>query len=446
MTVQRQPSGGSGTATPTPVSRIARAPVIRKLLKPIVDVREDESIGVLLMFVYSFLAMTSYNILKPITRSKFISSLGSENLPYVLLVAGVLIGIIMQGYSRLASLLPRKWVIPGAMAGMSGLLVVFWVLFNTGGEWVSPMFYLLGLILGILLISQFWTLANEIYDPRQAKRLFGFIGGGASLGGIAGSSILQAVSKVGTNNLLLVSAALLALCTGIVILIIQRAGNLELKGVTSTGEEAEVGSAEGFRLLRTVPHLQIIALVIAFAAIGAGLIEQQLNMAAEAFKGRGDTDSLTQFLGTVQLYTSIAGLVIQVWLTSRIHRFLGIGFALLILPVSLGSTGLLMLLYGAIWTPQLARVLDTSLRYTVDKTTREILYLPLSNDVKQRAKPFVDVTVDRAAKAISALIALVLIADWGLNWDWRHLSIASLIVTGAWIFTAQLAKRGYLKA
>ena len=64
--------------------------------------------------------------------------------------------------------------------------MVFWVWFQSGSQWASTGFYFFGLILGILVISQFWTLANEVYDPRQAKRLFGFIGGGASLGGIAG--------------------------------------------------------------------------------------------------------------------------------------------------------------------------------------------------------------------------------------------------------------------
>ena len=63
------------------------------------------------------------------------------------------------------------------------------------------------MIFGILLISQFWTLANDIYDPRQARRMFGFIGGGASLGGAAGRGITAfTVDNVGTNNLLLVSA------------------------------------------------------------------------------------------------------------------------------------------------------------------------------------------------------------------------------------------------
>ena len=78
-------------------------------------------------------------------------------------------------------------------------------------------FYLFGQIYGILLISQFWTLANIIFDPRQAKRLFGFIGGGASLGGIAGGGITSLLARtVGNANLMLVSAGVLALCAVIV--------------------------------------------------------------------------------------------------------------------------------------------------------------------------------------------------------------------------------------
>ena len=72
------------------------------------------------------------------------------------------------------------------------------------------------------MISQFWTLANDVYDPRQAKRIFGFIGGGASLGGIAGASLTLQAKAIGTTNLLLVSAALMALCLGLVVTIIAR--------------------------------------------------------------------------------------------------------------------------------------------------------------------------------------------------------------------------------
>ena len=89
---------------------------------------------------------------------------------------------------------------------------------------------------------------------------------------------------------------------------------------------------------------------------------------------------MTAFLAKVTAWVSIAGFVVQVALTSRIHRSMGLAFALLLLPVAMGSSGVVVLLSGALWAPQLARVLDATLRYTVDKTTREVLFLPLPPD------------------------------------------------------------------
>jgi ATP:ADP antiporter, AAA family len=417
---------------------------LRRAFSPVVQFREGELATGLMMFAYSFLAMTAYNVIKPITRSKFISSLGADNLPYVQLAAGLLIGVLMQGYSVLVARLPRRYVAPLTLAGMSALLVGFWVLFRTAGSWVSAGFYLLGLILAVLVISQFWTLANDIYDARQAKRLFGFIGGGSSLGGMMGAGLTAlVVSRVGTDNLLLCSAAILLVCAGLVTVIVRREAAAG-RGGAAAAEEEGVGGKEAFRLLRESRHLQIIALVIAFAAVGAGLIELQLNLAAEAFKGRSATDNLTAFLAQVTLYLSAVGFFIQVFLTSRIHRILGVGFALLVLPTSLGVTGVVVLLNAALWAPGLARILDTSLRYTLDKTTREVLFLPLPTDLKYRAKPFVDVTVDRFAKGLASLLALVLIKPWGLGLNWQQISWASLAVMALWVVTAVRARREYL--
>src|SRR5688572_12125875 len=203
--------------------------VTRRLLTPVVHMREGESTTAVLMFAYSFLAMTAYNIVKPITRSKFIADLGADNLPWVQLGAGVLIGFIMHGYAHVIATVPRRWAIPVTQAGCVVLLVVFWALFSAGYEAASVAFYVLGLILGILLISQFWTLANDIYDARHAKRLFGFIGGGASLGGATGAAITAAVvSRVGTVNLLLVGAAVMLACVVLVTLIVRREERAEI--------------------------------------------------------------------------------------------------------------------------------------------------------------------------------------------------------------------------
>jgi AAA family ATP:ADP antiporter len=414
----------------------------RKLLSPVVELREKEFATALMMFAYSFLVMTSYTALKPVTRSQFIKDLGADNLPLVQFAFGILIGFIMQGYAALVAQMPRRWALPMTLGGLVALLVVFWLWFQSGSQWASTGFYFFGLILGILVISQFWTLANEVYDPRQAKRLFGFIGGGASLGGIAGSSLSLQAKAIGTTNLLLVSAVLMTICLALVVMIIKRERPI-IKGSLTGGEDEGVSSTEALRLLKNSKHLQTIALIIAFAAIGAAIVEQQLNMATEAAKGQGNTDSITSFLGEVQLYTSIIGFVIQVWLVSKIQRYLGIGFALLILPISLGLTGSFMLINGALLAPMIARVIDTSLRYTVDKTTREILFLPLPNDLKQQAKPFIDVTVDRFAKGLGALLVLVLIKDWGLGLGWQQLSWASLLMIGLWIAADLRAKREY---
>ena len=416
--------------------------MLQRLLSPIVEVRKEESLTLFLMFAYSFLAMAGYNIVKPATRSQFINSLGADNLPYVQLVAGLIMGFVIQGYTSAMRLLPRRWVFAATQGVMVVLLVIFWVLFKTEKDWVSVAFYLWGVLAGSLLISQFWSLANDIYDARQAKRLFGFIGGGASLGGIIGAGLAGRYARaIGTNNLLLVAAVFLAACGVTVWAIAAR----EKPGGTSVpgAEEKGMSPREAIALLIKSKHFQIIALVISFAAIGAGIIEQQLNMAVEqAIPGK---DARTAFLGNVIFYSSIAGFLIQMTLTSRVHRLLGIGFALLLLPISLGGTAILMLAIPALWTSTTARVLDTSLRYTVDKTTREILFMPLPTAMKYRAKPFADVAVDRFAKGVGAAVALIIaIKVFGLTW-WQ-LSYLSLAVTALWVLMALRARREYLKS
>ena len=418
-------------------------PLLQRALSPMVDVRKEETAGALLMFLYAFLAMTAYNIIQPLTRSKLISSLGAVNVPWVIFGSGLFIGILMLGYTRVVAALPRRWALPITQVGMAAIMVMFWMLFQRGGDWVSVGFYIWGMLLGVLLISQFWTLANSVYDPRQAKRLFGFIGGGVALGGMTGAGLTATLVKsIGTNRLLLVSAAILGVSAAIVSVIIGREQQAEVSAAVD--EEKGVSLKRAFGLLRDSRQIQLIALVISFGSLGAALIDQQLNMATEIFQGAGQTDSIGAFLAQVRFWLSLAAFVIQVWITPRIHKYLGIGFALLMLPTNLGGTALIILLNAALWAPAVASVMDRSLRYTVDKTTREVLFLPLPTALRQEVKPFVDVTVDRLSRGLGAILILVLIQPWGLHLQWYQLSLVSLGLTVAWYFMALRAKREYL--
>ncbi len=411
-------------------------------LSKVLPVRADEAAVALLMFAYSFLAMTAYNILKPITKSKAIDHLGADNLPWVLLGSSVLIGVLMHLYGSAARRLPRRHVVPLTQSAIIVLLGVFWVLLKTEAVWVTIALYVFGQILGILLISQFWTLANDVYDARQAKRLFGLIGGGACLGGALGNSITKfTIRELGSNNLLLVSAAILAACAAIVLRIARH---------RTDGQHAEfdedrgVGGREALRLLAESRQLRVLAAVVGLAVMGAAVVDQQLSMAAEAF--RVDEESIADLLAEVGAYLSIFGFVVQVGLTSRIHRSWGITAALLLLPVGLGASATLILLTASLTAVGAARVLDGTLRYSLDKTTREVLFLPVPAGLRFRAKPFIDVTMEKFGKAFAAVLLLVLISPWGLALEWRSLSYVSLVMTAIWIAVALVAWREYLRA
>ena len=425
-----------------------RPSFVTRLLRPIAQLREGETTTALLMFLYSFLAMTSYNIIKPITRSEFISSLGADDLPWVTFGMGVTIGVIMQGYTKLISVVPRRWMIPVTQLGIAGLLLLFWFLFTfVAADWVAVAFYVVSLILSILLISQFWTLANDVYDPRQAKRIFGFIGGGASLGGAMGAGLTAfLVQSVGSRTMILIAAGVMGVCMAIVMSIVRREKTAGTSDASRTGEEEGVSGGEALRLLRSSRHLQIISLVIGFGAVASNIVEQQVNMAVAEFKGAQNADAIAAFLGQLIVYLSLIGFVIQVTLTSRIHRILGIGFALLMLPVTMGGAAFLVLFNRALWAPSVGRIFDTSLRYTIDKTSREVLFLPLPLDLKYRAKPFIDVTMDRFAKGVGALMILLCIKEWGLGLDWQQLSYVSLGLVVVWVFTAMAARREYMRS
>src|SRR4030095_15377178 len=303
-----------------------------RVVDRLTNTRKGERTVALLMFAYSFLAMTSHNILKPVFKSKFIDQLGSDNLPYVLMASSILIGVQMHLYSSAIRRLPRQYVIPIVQSVLVVLLVIFWGLLQTGALWVTVALYFFGQILGVLLISQFWTLANDVYDARQAKRLFGLIGGGACLGGAVGALITATrVEELGSNNLLLISAATLAIWVGLVLKIFRlpmAAGHQELM------DERGVGGREAIQLLAQSQHLRVLAGVVGFAALGAAVVDQQLSMVAEAT--RADGDAIARLLAQVTVYLSLAGFVVQVALTSRIHRSFGIVAALPLLPTGLG--------------------------------------------------------------------------------------------------------------
>src|SRR3989338_5160712 len=183
------------------------------LSKRFVQIRPGEGQKVLLTFLYFFLIITAYYLIKPVSRSLILGELGSRVVPYVDLVCAVLMGPVVTCFARLVDRIPKPALVTRSFWLVLGVLVLFWKLLAWPMPWIAGAFYVWVAIFSVLVVTLFWLVANDLYTPREAKRLFGFIGSGGILGGIVGSSIAAVGAQVvGTEHLLLLSAGLLVLC------------------------------------------------------------------------------------------------------------------------------------------------------------------------------------------------------------------------------------------
>jgi AAA family ATP:ADP antiporter len=153
---------------------------IRRELVTILDIRPQERIRVLLLSLYFFLVITSYYVIKPVRNSLFIQRLGADNLPYVYILTALLVGLLITVYSHWADRITRRALVQRTFAFLASNLLIFWWVLNRGGLLSSGAFYIWGRIYPLLLVSQFWLVANDYFTTPQAKRVFGVIGGAES--------------------------------------------------------------------------------------------------------------------------------------------------------------------------------------------------------------------------------------------------------------------------
>ncbi|MEL6821867.1 MAG: hypothetical protein AAFP70_08915, partial [Calditrichota bacterium] len=161
---------------------------MRTLLTKFVDIRDGETSRAMLMFSYIFLIICCLLIIKPVRNSLFLARFGAAQLPYAFILVAAIAGIVSTIYSRYASRVRLDLLIRASTIIILSNLLLFWTLlyFDYEGGWFIYAFYVWSAIFGAITTSQFWILANYVFNAREAKRLFGFIGAGAISGGIFG--------------------------------------------------------------------------------------------------------------------------------------------------------------------------------------------------------------------------------------------------------------------
>lgn len=417
--------------------------LLKKLKSQFFDMRKGEGGIALAMALFFFLVITAYYIIKPVRNALFLESLGAEMLPWVYIGTAVVIGFFVSVYARFVGRLPRHLLIAGSTGFLISNLVGFWWLLRFDWAWIPFAFYIWVNIFSVMVVTEFWIFVNGYFTPPEAKRLFGFIGTGGIIGGAAGGFITQQlVSVVGTERLLLISGAILGICIVLVVWIHNRYSHR-----TAAREEQrsrrrpawEGGKA--LSLIRQSPHLRLQMGIVLLMVIVSTFVDYQFNSIAEvAFPTK---EAKTAFFGTFFGSLNVVSFVVQFFLTTYLLRRFGLGLTLFLLPISLLMGSLAVAVAPVLWAGVLVKMSDGSLRYSVDQSTREILYLPLPTRLVHKTKPFIDMAGYRFAKGVGGALLLTVPL---LGLDLRTVSLGSASIIAVWIGVAVAMRREYLRS
>ncbi len=388
--------------------------LLDKMLRPFADVHAGEATTVLLLALNFFLVLTSYYIIKPVREALILSDEGAVIKSYASAGQALLFLVAVPLYAKLADKVPRKTLLNAVTLFFAACMVLFYVL----AQFELPLgipFYLWVGIFNMMFIAQCWAFANDVYTPDQGRRLFAIVAFGSSSGAVFGSFISgRLVPVLGIFNMLLLAAAILTASLVLTNWVFKR----ELAGAPKDdGQEPEedVGFAEGgaFELLFKNKYLLLIAVLLLLLNwvnstgefILGSVVESAYDLAiAEGTTDLGKKEYIGAFYSDFFSIVNLVGLLVQLFLVSRILDFFGVRVAILILPViALGAYALLAF-YPILAAVRWAKTAENATDYSLNNTVRGVLFLPTTREEKYKAKQAIDTVFVRAGDVLSALV------------------------------------------
>jgi len=397
------------------------------------------------MAFYHVLLLVSLYLLKPVRDSLFLSSRGAAELPFVFILTTAVVVPVALLHTRAGDRLHLGGLIDGgslflvlSLLGLRGLLSVT-------GAWSSYVLYAWVSIYGLLVTSQFWLMANALFTSSQSKRVFTVLSAGAILGAIVGgqvTSLLVDTFGVASANLLWIAGGVLLVATGLARWIRHRhRQTAPLPDAPERSDSAPDANDDSVAtILRESPHIQLIVGIITLMVVVTTLVDYQFKtVAAAAYPTEA---GLTSFMGQFYGGVSVVALIVQFLVAPKLMRVVGIGGALSVLPavLALGSIG--MLVVPGLLAGIFLRGAGQSLKHSIDKTGRELLFVPVPLPKKKRTKVFIDVFVDQGAQGLGGVLLLLLVTSLGLSV--QMLSVVTLALIATWGLLAYWARQSYV--
>ena len=417
----------------------ARIPMARALERLLRFQRGDLPRG-LLLFAYLFLVIAAYLVGQVARNALFLGRFKASLLPFADLAVFFVVTAAVALYVRAGRRFGLDRLLAGSLVLFGVVALALAVLARgTPPAWVFPAIYVWVGVFGVLAPAQVWTLANYVLTPREARRLFGFVGAGATLGATVGGVLSSAAaSRFGAESLLVLVSALLLLATLPVRALWRR--RPASVGGTAHASRSRHGLRDSLRLVLGSPHLRAITGIVVLSSFVTAISGWQFKaMAQQALVTK---DALAAFFGTFDASVGLLCVATQVLLTAGVLRRFGLGPALFLLPAGLvlGSAGLLV--FGTLAAAVLLKGVDKVLRYSIDRPAVELLYLPVPPEVKLSAKSFIDTVAWRSGDALAGLVVIAFATLGGLGPV--RLTLVILPFIGLWLLLASRAHRRYV--
>lgn len=387
------------------------------------DNRTVQAVRGVLLFTNFFLIITALYHLKPASRALFLSALGSANLPYVWIATALVLAVIISVYHRLVARYSRINVVLGTCIVIIVCLLLFYLRLNDSGFVQAFAFYIFVDVLSVILVEQFWSLTNTIYDTAAGKRWYGLIGTGGLLGGVTGGSLSNAfIARFGlsTTDLLLVAAGIIALLMLLTLLMGKLGLYTEHRGVRDSNGAQAAGNGD-WRTIMKHRYLFLIALILLLAQMVEPLVEFQFSRVVEATIT--DTDARTAYLGSFFSVLSGVAIAINLLLTPLVHRWLGALGGLVAQPLAVIAGSFWYMSHATLQAGAFLKISDRGLSYSINRASKELLYVPIDPLLIFQAKAWIDMFGYRLFKVLGSVLILLL-TQWlpwhvgasGLGW------------------------------
>jgi ATP:ADP antiporter, AAA family len=401
----------------------------------------------LLLSTSLFLVITSYVTGKVARDALFLAHFKAVQLPYADIASGVLAGFVVSGYLRIGRRMNLRDLLVSSQLFFSANAAIFWIVIHYYHPiWLLPVFYFWVGIVGVLAPTQVWTLANYLLTTREAKRIFGMVGGGGILGWVCAGFISKTTAKLlGTESLILAMVPFLA-GSAVLTYIVWQTGQMSSADSYHAPAPAPASGTRQkdvqgtIRLIFSSPYLAAIATVILVSSFTTTLTGWQFKAIAKDSFGHGD--ALAVFFGDFYFYTGILALAFQFLLTTRLLRRFGLSIMLFILPISVLIGSGALLIWGSIAAAIFLKGSDQILRYSLDRSSVELLYLPLSPRIKLQAKWFIDTVIWRFGDGLAGVVTL-LFATY-LHWSPERLSSIAILLLLGWLAAVFVSGRQYV--